>query len=147
MNRKEIFANMSYFRLSLVEFLRESFPELLQDEKFIAARTDAALDVYEQAVQNGEDPIEAEHSANDILFAGLYFSRHDTLKNILWNEFFNEIPQENAPALAIQLLPQCEDVFAKYPLSDDFACFPEYELLYTELTGAIALYLEGYGIQ
>jgi hypothetical protein len=40
------------------------------------------------------------------------------------------------------LLPECENIFAKYPLSDDFAYEPEYDLLYTELTGAIALLIE-----
>jgi hypothetical protein len=45
------------------------------------------------------------------------------------------------------LLPECESVFAKYPLSDGFACEPEYDLLYTELTGAIAMYLESHELQ
>jgi hypothetical protein len=76
------------------------------------------------------------------LFFGLHFSKHDTLKNILWNEFFNEVPEKNAVILAIGLLPECEAVFAKYPLSDDFAYSPEYELLYTELTGTILICLE-----
>ncbi|MDR2120663.1 MAG: DUF1896 domain-containing protein [Tannerella sp.] len=37
--------------------------------------------------------------------------------------------------------------FAKYSLSDGFACEPEYDLLYTEPTdSAIALYLESHKI-
>ncbi|OAV65181.1 hypothetical protein Barb4_03540 [Bacteroidales bacterium Barb4] len=38
-------------------------------------------------------------------------------------------------------------VFAKYPLSDDFAYEPEFELLYTELTGTISIYLEEHEFQ
>jgi hypothetical protein len=140
-------ADMSFFRLSLVAFLRESYPELLTDEKFIYARTQAALDIYEDIIKSGGNPLEAEHWANETLFGRLHFSKHDTLKNILWNEFFNEIPEDEAKDFAIRLLPECEDVFANYPLTDDFACSPEYELLYTELTGTIALYLESNGIQ
>jgi hypothetical protein len=147
MNRKDYPADMSYFRLSLVAFLHESFPELLQDKKFINARTQAALDIYEDTVKNGGNPLEAEHWANETLFGKLHFSKHDTLKNILWDEFSNKIPEDEAKDLAIRLLPECEDVFANYPLTDDFAYSPEYDLLYTELTGTIALYLESNGIQ
>jgi hypothetical protein len=78
------------------------------------------------------------------LYNGLYFSKHDTIVNILWNEFFNEVPEGEAKEWAIRLLPECEAVFAVYPLSDGFAYEPEYELLYTELTGTIALYLESH---
>ncbi|MDR0874152.1 MAG: DUF1896 domain-containing protein [Prevotellaceae bacterium] len=146
MNRKDYPADMSYFRLSLLAFLRESHPHLAVNEKFIKARTETALDVYEQAVKNGSNPIETIEQANEVLYRNLHFSKYDTLKNILWNEFVNEIPEENAPALAIKLLPECEAVFADYPLSDDFVYSPEYDLLYTELTGTIAIYLESYGI-
>jgi hypothetical protein len=130
-----------------VDFLRESHLHLVNDRKFIAARTEAALDAYEKVVLNGSNPQEAGEQANTVLFEGLYFSRYDTVKNIFWNEFSKEIPEEEAGAWAILLLPECESVFAKYPLSDDFVYEPEYDLLYTELTGAIALYLESYGIQ
>jgi hypothetical protein len=142
MNNKNKPADLSYFRLSLLAFLHESHPHLIDDEKFISARVEAVLDAYEQAVQNGSNPLEAEHSANEVLFAGLHFSKHDTLKNILWNEFSNEIPEDEAKDLAIELLLDCEDIFVQYPLSDDFAYLPEYDLLYTELTGTIALLIE-----
>ncbi|GHV30363.1 hypothetical protein FACS1894177_02810 [Bacteroidia bacterium] len=147
MNRKDYPADISYFRLSLVAFLQESHPELVADEKFINARTQAALDIYEDIVKNGGNPLEAEHWANETLFGKLHFSKHDTLKNILWDEFSNKIPEDKARDLAIRLLPECEEVFALYTLTDDFSYSSEYELLYTELTGAIALYLDEYGIQ
>jgi hypothetical protein len=146
MNRKEIPADMSYFRLLLVAFLHESFPELLQDEKFINARTQAALDIYEDIMKNGGNPLEARYWANETLFGKLHFSKHDTLKNILWDEFLDKIPEDEAKDFAIRLLPECEEVFAQYTLTDDFAYSSEYDLLYTELTGAIALYLDEYGL-
>jgi hypothetical protein len=142
MNSKNKPADLSYFRLLLVDFLRESHPQLLDDEKFIAARNQAALDIYADILKNGGTPPEAAHWANETLFAGLHFSKHDTLKNILWNEFSKEIPEATAPLWAIRLLPECEAVFARYSLSDDFAYSPEYELLYTELTGTILICLE-----
>ena len=147
MHNKNTPANLSYFRLSLLAFLNESHPHLINDERFISARVEIALDAYEQTVKSGNNPFEATHSANEVLFFGLHFSKHDLLKTILWNEFANEIPEDEAMETAIKLLPECESVFAQYTLSDDFAYSPEYDMLYTELTGAIALYLENYGIQ
>ena len=148
MNRKNKthVPDISYFRLSLMDFLKESHPELLKDRRFIISCADAATEAYRQAISEGDTPIEASERANAVLFRNLHFSKHDTLVNILWNEFANEIPEENAIDLAITLLPECEQVFAGYPLSDGFACEPEYDLLYTELTGAIALYIESHGI-
>ena len=51
-----------------------------------------------------------------------------------------------APAAALKLLPYLEGVFARYPLSDDFAYSPEYEQFCTELTGAILISLEENGL-
>jgi hypothetical protein len=136
--------DISYFRLSLTDFLRESHPERLRDNRLIIACTDAATEAYEQAIRSCSTPDEAIDRANAVLFRGLHFSKHDTLVNILWNEFAAEVPEEKANDLAIKLLPECEPVFAGYPLSDGFAYEPEYELLYTELTGTIALYLESH---
>jgi hypothetical protein len=39
----------------------------------------------------------------------------------------------------------CESVFEKYHLSADFENKPEYELLYTEQTGTIAIYIDEHG--
>ena len=147
MNRNNHAPDISYFRLSLLAFLTESHPERLQDNRFIISITDAATAAYEQAILNGDTPENAIEQANAVLFNGLHFSKHDTLINIIWNEFADEIPEDQAKEMAIKLLPECETVFAGYPLSDTFAYEPEYELLYTELTGTIALYLESYELQ
>jgi hypothetical protein len=147
MNSKKNNMDISYFRLSLIDFLRESHPEHLKDRRFILVCTDAATEAYEQAITSGDTPVQAAERANAILFRGLHFSRYDTLVNILWNEFPDEIPEDEAKKWAIRLLPECESVFARYPLSDSFADEPEYELLYTELTGTITLYLESHELQ
>jgi hypothetical protein len=147
MNSKNNPADISYFRLSLLDFLRESHPKRLPDEPFISARSEAAAETYAQAALNGSSDIQADEQAHLVLFQGLYFSKHDTLVNILWNEFADVVPEDEAKALAIKLLPVCDSVFANYALSDGFACEPEYDLLYTELTGTIALYLESHELQ
>ncbi len=142
MNSKKHAPDISYFRLSLTAFLKESHPERLEDNRFILSCADAATEAYEQVIRNGGTPQEAIEQANTVLFQGLHFSKHDTLVNILWNEFADEVPENEAKETAIQLLPECEEVFAQYPLSDNFACEPEYELLYIELTGTISLLIE-----
>jgi len=146
MNRKKHAPDISYFRLSLMAFLRESHPERLSDSRFILTCTNAATEAYEKTIRDGGTPEEALEDANAVLFNRLHFSKHDTLVNILWNEFAGEVPEDEAKEMAMKLLPECESVFAQYPLSDGFAYEPEYDLLYTELTGTIALYLESHGI-
>jgi hypothetical protein len=147
MNSKKDAADISYFRLSLMEFLRESHPQLTSNDDFITARSEAAAESYEHAVRNGSNPIEAAETANAVLFEGLHFSKHDTLVTVLWNEFAGVVPQSEAGAFALSLLPQCEPVFVKYPLWDDFAYDPLFDLLYTELTGIVSLYMEEHELQ
>jgi len=138
MNNNEL----SYYRLSLLSFLKESHPELTKDSSFINSRGDLAASTYSDAIKNGSSHEQAAEMANEILFNGLHFSRYDTIINVLWNEFSEEVPQGSAKDFALKLLPACEPVFAKYSPSDDFAYTPEYDLLYTELIGTIIIWLE-----
>ena len=140
-------AELSYFRLSLIEFLHESHPELCTDERFISSRSEAACEAYEQAARDGYDHSGARTIANEVLFRGLHFSKHDTLVHILWNEFSDRIDPDRAKAFALTLQPECEAVFAKYPLSENFAYTPEFELMYTELTGTVSIYLQEHELQ
>jgi len=142
MNNKNHAPDISSFRLSLMAFLKESHPERFNDNRFILSCSDAASESYEKSILRGDTPEEAIAEANAVLFENLHFSKYDTLVNILWNEFSEEVPEDDAKEMAIKLLPECESIFANYPLSDCFAYEPEYELLYTELTGTIALFLE-----
>ena len=73
--------------------------------------------------------------------------RHAILREVVENEFAGEVPGEKCEAFTQKLLPLVGNVFSIYDLSDDnFALSPEYDLLYTELTGAVILYIEEYGV-
>jgi hypothetical protein len=133
---------LSYYGLSLLSYLRDSHPDKAGDKAFIVQRADRAAEVYSQAIQSGLTHIEAEEQANAELYRNLHFSVYSTLVNILWDEFSAEIPEDNARKVALQLLPLCANVLAKYTLTDDFADTPAYDLLYTELTGTIQILLE-----
>ena len=82
--------------------------------------------------------------ASEVLYRGLHFSKYDTLVSVLENEFEKELPSPLSERLAPLLLKNkaVQSVFAKYDLTDEFGVSPEYERLYTELTGTIVLLIE-----
>ncbi len=138
---------LSWFKLSLLHFLYESHPELVEDTNLINTRGDSASEAYREAIANGHNHQEAEELAHEILYKGLHFSRHDTLVTVIWNEFPGVIPMGRATGYAVKLLPEVEGVFLKYKLNDGFAFSPEFNDLYTELTGALTIWLEENGFQ
>lgn len=133
---------LSYYRLTLLSYLKECHPHLASDTDFIKTRADEASEAYSNAIREGLSQIEAEELANRTLFKELLFSKHDTIVNVLWNEFSDIVPQSEAKDYAVRILSQCEFLFLQYPISDKFAYSTEYERLYTELTGFIDLWLE-----
>jgi hypothetical protein len=137
---------LSYFRLSLLSYLKDSHPNLAADAAFIAARGDAAAHAYSTAVKNGQTHDQAGESANEALYAGLLFSPYRIVVRILQDEFEKEVTPVLAEGVAMVLLPKLNEVFSKYDLSDRFDTTPEYDQLYTELTGTIQILLED-GIQ
>lgn len=143
----QITEELSYYRLTLIDYLRSSFPERLNEEDFINKRDEDASEAYEQAIRNGMTQEEASTEANAVLFEGLYFSKFDTIMDVLTEEFTEELEEDQFRPFAMQMLPVCERVFSKYELNDDFAYSPEYDKLYTEITGAIQIWIEGNGIR
>jgi hypothetical protein len=133
---------LSYYRLTLLSFLKESHPHLASDMEFIKTRAGEAAEACSNAIKEGLSQTEAEELANLTLFNGLLFSKHDTIVNVLWNEFSGIVPQSQAKEYAEKILPQCEFIFLQYPLSNEFMYSPGYEKLYTELTGFIDIWLE-----
>ena len=146
MNDKNKSAEFSYYGLYLLKYLKENHPDRASDTDFIEERANHAADVYEQSRLEGATPEGAQELAMAALLQELHFSKYNTVIEVLWNEFADEVPPGDAPAFALTLLPATEEVFARYPLADGFAYTPEYDLLYTELTGTVAIYLEEHGI-
>ena len=139
-NNKPI--ELSYYRLSLLSYLKESHPTLASDTDFIKNRADEAAEAYSNAIKDGLSHPEAEELANMTLFKDLLFSKQDMIINILWNEFSDIIPQSEAKEYAQKILSQCEMIFQQYMLSDEFIYSAGYDKLYTELTGFVSLWLE-----
>ena len=119
-------AVLSYYGLYLLQYLKENHPDKPADPDFISVRDGLAADTFEQARRAGYPVEGAQELAMQTLLQGLHFSEYRTL--------------------ALKLLPKFKEIFSGYPLSDDFARSPEYGRLYTELTGAAAIYIEEYGV-
>lgn len=145
-SNKSTAVELSYFRLSLLSYLRDSHPDKAADKQFIALRGDAAAEAYSNIIKLGGSHDEADEIASQALYAGLHFSPYRTVVNILWDEFTDEIDPATAEGVAMELLPRLSAVIGKYTLSDDFADSAEYDLFYTETVGAIQTLLED-GIQ
>ncbi|NDV70296.1 DUF1896 domain-containing protein [Dysgonomonas sp. 25] len=137
---------LSYYRLSLLSYFKESHPTLASDTDFIKTRADEAAEAYSNAIKDGLSHPEAEELANLTLFRDLLFSKQDMLINVLWNEFSGIIPQSEAKDYAGKILSQCEMIFLQYTLSDEFMYSADYDKLYTELTGFISLWLGENGL-
>jgi hypothetical protein len=137
---------LCYYELRLRELLNTSFPQLAGNEEFIAQRADLAAKAYEDAFLAGNDIPECNRSGAKILFEGLYFSTFDTVFNVVCNEFDRLMPDEELHTFALKMLRVCEPVFTKYSLTYDFEDSPEYNLLYTELTGTIQNWIEEHGL-
>ncbi|CDN30702.1 hypothetical protein BN938_0597 [Mucinivorans hirudinis] len=142
MNHKNKPTEFSYYGLYLQNYLRENHPDKATDTDFITTRADQAAELYEQSRREGATPDGAQELAMAALVSGLHFSPYNTIVEVLWNEFENEVEPGYAQELALQLLPILQSAFAQYPLSDDFAHSAAYNLLYTELTGAISIITE-----
>ena len=134
--------HFSYYELSLLSFLRESHPEKADDIPFIKERAAAASEAYAEAFDTGLPIAECIGIANKTLYAGLHFSHHDTISSVLLERVLCRVPLEAVRETAIRLRPLLESIFAKYPISDEFAYMPEYNSLYTEITGFVQLKLE-----
>lgn len=146
MKKKNQSTELSYYGLYLLKYLKENHPDKATDADFIAGRSDHAADVYEQSRLSGATLEGAQELAMAALTGGLHFSKYNTIIEVLWNEFAEEVPPGEAAKFALKLQPELEEVFARYPLADDFVYTPEYEHLYTELTGAVVTYLEAHGV-
>lgn len=138
---------LSYFRLRLQELLHTSFPEKAWDTSFIDQRVSLAINSYEGAFISGNPIEQCNTIADHILFEGLHFSKFDTIFDVVRNEFDTIMADEELRPFALKMLSVCKSIFEKYKLTDDFAYGTDYDFLYTELTGTVAIWIEENGLQ
>ena len=140
-------AELSYYGLYLLDYLRKYHPDKVIDTEFITGREEAASETFEKERTAGSTVEAAQEEAMRILLEGLHFSPYALLLEVVENEFSEEVQEQEREAFCREIFPHLKNLFAGYPTTDDtFALSPEHDLLYTELTGAIMLYLEAYGV-
>ncbi|ANF49039.1 hypothetical protein A0O34_00025 [Chryseobacterium glaciei] len=139
--------DLSYFTLRLQGHINSSFPELSGDRTFISRRSSLAASAYEGAFLSGNSIEQCNEIADFILFENLHFSKFDMVLRVVCNEFDTIMADEALRPFALQMFPVCESVFKGYELTDDFAYSIAYDVLYTELTGTIQLWIEENGLQ
>ncbi|PUV24455.1 DUF1896 family protein [Sphingobacterium athyrii] len=144
---KQQIQDYSYYHSKLVEHVESSFPERSKDSKFIEQRARWAANAYDGAFRAGNHVNNCDEIADFILYEGLHFSKFDTLFEVLTYEFNDVFDELDFRDFALKILPHCVDIFGRYDLTDDFAYTTDYDLLYTELTGLIALWIEENGIR
>lgn len=108
-------------------------------QHLIRSRADRAAEAYCQAIRNGESRSEADAQAAQVLYQGLHFSLYNTIVNILWDEFQDLVPEDEARNIARDILPHAAFLKREYDLNDDFDTSPEYQRFYTELVGTIQI--------
>ena len=139
--------DFSYYGLYLLDYLRNNRFEQATDTAFIRERADRAAETYERARLDGYPAEGAQELAINILLRGLHYSKHAILREVVESEFADDVPEDKQEGFIAGLLPLVDAVFSIYDLSDDnFALSPDYDLLRTELTGAVVLYIEEYGV-
>lgn len=136
---------LSYYELYLLDYLKKYHLEKAGDTEFIQQRADSAAALFEESRLQGYSVIEAQEFAIAELTKELHFSKRHMILEILESEFNNAIPAEKRSEFAVKVTPYLNEIFSQY-LSDDSDFTLNNNSLYTEITGAISLYLEEYGL-
>ena len=140
--------DFSYYGLYLLDYLRKYHPDKVSDTYLIAEREEAAATTFEKERSAGSTVEYAHEEAMRVLLHGLHFSPYALLREVVENEFADEVAESGREAFCNELYPYLTNLFAGYDTSDDtFALSPDHDLLYTELVGTVMLYLESYGVQ
>ena len=147
-NKRTAPAELSYYGLYLLDYLRKYHPDKVSDTGLISGREEAATETFEKASLEGSTVAAAQEEAMRVLLEGLHFSPYALLREVVENEFADEVAASDREAFCRKLFPYLKKLLGGYDTSDDaFALSPDHDLLYTELTGTVMLYLESYGIQ
>ena len=139
---------LSYYGLYLLRYLMEQHSKKAKDLNFIYQRELLAAETFEMARREGHSVEGAQELAMDALMKGLSMTPWSILMEVLEKEFAVEVDEEHRIPFAEKLLPLVKPVFEPYDLTQpEFELSTDYVQLYTELTGAVVLYIEQYGVQ
>ena len=108
--------DFSYYGLYLLDYLRTNKFEQAGDNAFIQERADRAAETYGRARLEGYPAEGAQELAIETLLHGLRYSKYAILREVVENEFTDEVPEEKREAFIQRLLPLVDTVFSIYDL-------------------------------
>ena len=90
-NKKTVPAELSYYGLYLLDYLRKYHPDKASDTGFIAGREEAATATFEKERLAGGTVEDAHEEAMRVLLEGLHFSPYALLTEVVEREFADEV--------------------------------------------------------
>ena len=104
--------DFSYYGLYLLDYLRTNKFEQATDEAFIRERADRAAETYEWARLEGYPADGAQELAMRTLLEGLHYSKYAILREVVENEFSDDVPEAKHESFTRKLLPLVGNVFS-----------------------------------
>lgn len=95
-NKKTAPAELSYYGLYLLDYLRKYHPDKVSDTPFITGREEAASETFEKERTAGSTVEAAQEEAMRVLLEGLHFSPYALLLEVVENEFPKRCRNRNA---------------------------------------------------
>lgn len=96
--------DFSYYGLYLLDYLRTNRFEQATDEAFIRERADRAAGTYERAMLEGYPAAGAQELAMRTLTEGLRYSKYAILREVVENEFADDVPEAERESFTRKLL-------------------------------------------
>lgn len=104
-NKKTAPAELSYYGLYLLDYLRKYHPDKVIDIEFITGREEAASETFEKERAAGSTVEAAQEEAMRVLLEGLHFSPYALLLEVVENEFADEVEASDREAFCREIFP------------------------------------------
>lgn len=140
--------DLDYYNLFLRNYLKlHRFPEA-DDELLIAARAEAASDIYVESRLSGDEVYVSSEKAIDRLLDGFEISPYDFVSGILADEFSDHISLEDRSIefWTYTLLEELQPEFKDIELSKEYLNTNEGVIFKLVITGRIAEYFDDHGL-
>ncbi|RKT01749.1 DUF1896 family protein [Chryseobacterium defluvii] len=134
------------YQTKLAEHLKISFPELKTDFNFIRSKATLAVFTKKNALLSGNDEETSNQIAERILFEGFYFSKFETVCEVLKQEFSELMLDEEYTTFALKMVKNLNCIFDNYDLTDDFIYTYDYDNLYIDIKEFIKRWIEENGL-
>ncbi len=104
----------------LYDYLSVNYPEIAFDRQFIHDRNILAQETFLSTMEKCNDYDLANELAIDVLLKDYKFSKFYCVLDVLFDEYQALFAKDILNSFALQFMPECEVIFGKYKLSDDF---------------------------